>query len=68
MVPIKKAYQSCSANWSKERARAYAIDLDDPESLLSHVLIGLLDEESSCGLAGEGIFYIIYIISLLSFP
>ena len=33
MVPLKEAHQSGDANWSKERKRAYANDLDDPDTL-----------------------------------
>ena len=35
MVPLKEAHQSCAANWSRERKRAYANDLDDPDPLIA---------------------------------
>ena len=35
MVPLKEAHQSGAANWSRERKRAYANDLDDPERLVA---------------------------------
>ena len=33
MVPLKEAHESGAANWSRERKRAYANDLDDPDTL-----------------------------------
>ena len=35
MVPLKEAHQSGAANWSRERKRAYANDLDDPDTLIA---------------------------------
>ena len=35
MVPLKEAHESGAANWSRERKRAYANDLDDPETLIA---------------------------------
>ena len=35
MVPLKEAHQSDAANWSRERKRAYANDLDDPDTLIA---------------------------------
>ncbi len=35
MVPLKEANQSGAANWSRERKRAYANDLDDPDTLIA---------------------------------
>ena len=35
MVPLKEAHQSGAANWLRERKRAYANDLDDPETLIA---------------------------------
>ena len=34
-MPFKEAHQSGAANWSKERKRAYANDLDDPNTLIA---------------------------------
>ena len=35
MVPLKEAHESGAANWSRERKRAYANDLDDPDTLIA---------------------------------
>ena len=35
MVPLKEAHQSGAAFWSRERKRAYANDLDDPDTLIA---------------------------------
>ena len=35
MVPLKESHQSGAANWSRERKRAYANDLDDPDTLIA---------------------------------
>ena len=35
MVPLKEAHQSGASNWSRERKRAYANDLDDPDTLIA---------------------------------
>ena len=35
MVPLKEAHQSKAANWSRERKRAYANDLDDPDTSIA---------------------------------
>ena len=35
MVPLKEAHQSGAGNWSRERKRAYANDLDDPDTLIA---------------------------------
>ncbi len=35
MVPLKEAHQSGAANWSRERKKAYANDLDDPDTLIA---------------------------------
>ena len=35
MVPLKEAHESGTANWSRERKRAYANDLDDPDTLIA---------------------------------
>ena len=35
MIPLKEAHQSGAANWSRERKRAYANDLDDPDTLIA---------------------------------
>ena len=35
MVPLKEAHQSGAANWSRERKRAYANDMDDPDTLIA---------------------------------
>ena len=35
MVPLKEAHESVTANWSRERKRAYANDLDDPDTLIA---------------------------------
>jgi hypothetical protein len=35
MVPLKEAHESGATNWSRERKRAYANDLDDPETLIA---------------------------------
>ena len=35
MVPLKEAHQSGAANWSRERKRAYANGLDDPDTLIA---------------------------------
>ena len=35
MVPLKEAHESSAANWSRERNRAYANDLDDLYTLIA---------------------------------
>ena len=35
MVPFKEAHESGAANWSRERKRAYANDLVDPDTLIA---------------------------------
>ena len=35
MVPLKEAHESGAANWSRERKRAYANDLDYPDTLIA---------------------------------
>ena len=35
MVPLKGAHESGAANWSRERKRAYANDLDEPDTLIA---------------------------------
>ena len=35
MVPLKEAHESGAANWPRERERAYANDLDDPDTLIA---------------------------------
>ena len=35
MVPLKEAHESGAANWSRERKRPYANDLDDPDTLIA---------------------------------
>ena len=35
MVPLKEAHEPGAANWSRERKRAYANDLDDPDTLIA---------------------------------
>ena len=35
MVPLKGAHESGEANCSRERKRAYANDLDDPDTLIA---------------------------------
>ena len=35
MVPLKEAHDSGAAFWSRERKRAYANDLDDPDTLIA---------------------------------
>ena len=35
MLPLKEAQQSGAANWSRECKRAYANDLDDPDTLIA---------------------------------
>ena len=35
MVPLKEAHESGAADWSRERKRAYANDLDDPDTLIA---------------------------------
>ena len=34
MVPLNEAHQSGAAHWSRERKRAFANDLDDPDMLI----------------------------------
>ena len=35
MLPLKETRQSGAANWSRECKRAYANDLDDPDTLIA---------------------------------
>ena len=35
MGPLKQAHQSGAAFWSRERKRAYANDMDDPDKLIA---------------------------------
>ena len=39
MVLLKEAHESGAANWSRERKRAYANDLNDPDTLMLSTVV-----------------------------